>query len=100
MTHQEELAALRTQLEQAQQAIGLATTAVPTMEMDTNDPVGMMQRVVAEVTALKEALELAKDWGCFGPGMTIDGFTAKHGNVSKEQMAQIVARALSGEGRP
>jgi hypothetical protein len=48
----------------------------------------------------REALELAKDWGCFGPGMTIGGFTSKHGNVSKEQMAQIVARALSGEGRP
>jgi hypothetical protein len=47
----------------------------------------------------REALELAKDWGCFGPGMTIDGFTAKHGNVSKAQMAQIVARALAGEGR-
>ena len=53
----------------------------------------------ARVTALKEALELAKDWGCFGPGMTIGGFTSKHGNVSKEQMAQIVARALAGEGR-
>ena len=50
----------------------------------------------ARETTLREALELAKDWGCFGPGMTIDGFTAKHGNVSKKQMAQIVARALSG----
>jgi hypothetical protein len=57
-----------------------------------------LEAAEARETALLEALELAKDWGCFGPGMTIDGFTAKHGNVSKEQMAQIVARALSGEG--
>jgi hypothetical protein len=55
------------------------------------------EQAEARETALRDALELAKDWGCFGPGMTIGGFTSKHGNVSKEQMAQLVARALSGE---
>ena len=39
------------------EAIGLATTAVPTMEMDAADPVGMMQRVVAEIDTLREQVE-------------------------------------------
>jgi hypothetical protein len=35
------------------QAIGLATTAVPTMVMDPADPVGMMQKVVARMSQLE-----------------------------------------------
>jgi hypothetical protein len=37
-------------------AVGLATTAVPTMEINVSDPVGMMQRVVAENERLRAAL--------------------------------------------
>ena len=43
------------------EAIGLATTAVPTMEMDAADPVGMMQRVVAEVTRLRAQADALAD---------------------------------------
>jgi hypothetical protein len=38
-------------------AVGLATTAVPTMEINASDPVGMMQRVVAEVQNLRATNE-------------------------------------------
>lgn len=34
------------------QAIGLATTAVPNMIIDTDNPIGMMQRVVDKVQKL------------------------------------------------
>ena len=36
------------------QAVGLATTAVPDMEIDVTDPIGMMHKVVAEVARLRE----------------------------------------------
>lgn len=39
------------------QAIGLATTAVPSMVMRPNDPIGMMQEVCAENARLREALK-------------------------------------------
>lgn len=42
-------------------AIGLATTAAPTMEMDAADPVGMMQRVVAETDTLREQADALAD---------------------------------------
>ena len=48
-----ELNALQAENARLREAIGLATTAAPTMEMDAADPVGMMQRVVAEVTRLR-----------------------------------------------
>ena len=35
------------------QAIGLATTAVPTMEMDSSDPIGMMHQVVDSCNRLR-----------------------------------------------
>jgi hypothetical protein len=106
---EQEIAALRTQLEQAQargeafqaaaKTLGEERNAWRAIAQESNPEVAKaFEQAEARETALLEALELAKDWGCFGPGMTIDGFTAKHGNVSKEQMAQIVARALSGEG--
>ena len=34
------------------QAVGLASTILPQMEIDINDPIGMMQQVVTEVTTL------------------------------------------------
>lgn len=43
------------------EAIGLATTAAPTMEMDAADPVGMMQRVVAETDTLREQADALAD---------------------------------------
>jgi hypothetical protein len=88
-----EIDSLRTQLAEAQKN-------ADAFEMEWDKALIARAQAEARETALRDALELAKDWGCFGPGMTIGGFTSKHGNVSKEQMAQIVARALSGEGRP
>lgn len=46
-----------TELSELRQAVGLASTIVPDMEIDVRDPVGMMQRVVAEVERLKKGLE-------------------------------------------
>ena len=46
------------------QAIGLMTTALPSMEMDVNDPVSMARQVVAEVERLRvenKALVLERD---------------------------------------
>ena len=40
--------------EQWIQAVGLASTCVPDMEIDTSDPIGMMHRVVAERERLLE----------------------------------------------
>jgi len=45
--------ALKDKVERLQMAVGLATTAVPTMEMDSDHPVEMMQSVVAEVERLR-----------------------------------------------
>lgn len=42
------------------QAVGLATTAVPDMEIDVRDPIGMMHRVVATVTQLRADLATAQ----------------------------------------
>lgn len=42
------------------QAVGLATTAVPDMHVDIENPVGMMQRVVAEVERLRAEIERLK----------------------------------------
>ena len=52
-----EIDALRAQLSTMTQAVGLATTASPTMEMNAADPIGMMQTVCAEVNALREQLK-------------------------------------------
>lgn len=46
---------LGARLADALQAIGLASTAVPDMVVDVNDPVGMMQRVVDEVGRLRRS---------------------------------------------
>jgi ribosomal protein L16/L10AE len=48
-------------LEAAREAVGLATTAVPSMVMRADDPVGMMREVVKETEALREALEAARE---------------------------------------
>lgn len=46
----------RAENERLLQAVGLATTAVPHMQVDIENPVGMMQRVVAEVERLRAML--------------------------------------------
>ena len=51
----------RAENERLLQAVGLATTTVPDMQVDIEDPVGMMQRVVAEVERLREALRWYAD---------------------------------------
>lgn len=43
------------------EAVGLATTAVPGMEIDSSDPIGMMHQVVAAMAMSKLSEELA--WG-------------------------------------
>lgn len=43
-----------------QQAIGLATTAVPDMVVDADKPIGMMRRVVEEVDRLRTRLAAAE----------------------------------------
>ena len=40
------------ELSRLREAIGLATTALPSMEVDASDPVGMMRRVVDEHRAV------------------------------------------------
>lgn len=56
--HEENVAeAARAEAEELRQAIGLATTAVPDMVMDIDDPIGMMQRVVAQAERLRVAVE-------------------------------------------
>jgi hypothetical protein len=61
----EEIADLRAEIERLLQAIGLVTTTVPDMEIDIENPVGMAQRVVAEVERLRagnEKLREALSW--------------------------------------
>lgn len=53
----EENKLLRAEIERLLQAIGLATTAVPDMVVDVTDPLGMMQRVVAEVDRQRAEIE-------------------------------------------
>jgi hypothetical protein len=48
------------ELSTLRQAVGLATTAVPTMEMDTEHPIEMMQQVVAWVEAQAKEIEKLK----------------------------------------
>lgn len=43
------------------EAIGLATTAVPDMVMQPDDPIGMMHKVVARVRYLIQELTVAKE---------------------------------------
>ena len=50
----EQVKALEAENAKLQQAIGLATTMKPDMEMDVEDPVGMMQKVVSENAKLQE----------------------------------------------
>jgi len=52
-TPEREVVKLRDELALWQQAVGLASTCVPTMEIDVTDPIGMMQKVCAELAALK-----------------------------------------------
>ena len=52
-----EVVKLRDELALWQQAVGLASTCVPTMEVDVTDPIGMMQKVCAELAALKARLK-------------------------------------------
>ena len=48
---------LRAEIERLLQAVGLATTAVPDMQVDIENPVGMMQRVVAEFEKQRAEIE-------------------------------------------
>jgi hypothetical protein len=47
---------LKAEVERLRMAVGLATTAVPTMEMDPDHPIEMMQCVVTEVERLRGLL--------------------------------------------
>ena len=47
---------LKEQLAKMTQAVGLASTALPHMEIDVDDPIGMMQQLVERVKELEEAL--------------------------------------------
>lgn len=51
-----ELAALREQLATMTQAVGLASTIKGEMPMRPDDPIGMMQEIVAAVAALRAQL--------------------------------------------
>lgn len=51
-----ELAAVKCELEKFIQAVGLASTCVPTMEIDISDPVGMMQKVCDEFNILRSRI--------------------------------------------
>jgi hypothetical protein len=51
----------RVQLSRFMQAVGLASTAIPSMVVDPENPVSMMQRVVARVAALECDLAAALD---------------------------------------
>jgi len=55
----EEMAQLDKELSTLRQAVELATTAVPTMTMDADNPIRMMHRVVAETETLREQLRKA-----------------------------------------
>lgn len=48
-----ELDRLRAENSQLLQAVGIATTAVGSMEIDVSDPIGMMQTVVTETARLR-----------------------------------------------
>lgn len=48
--------ALEADTSKLRQAIGLATTCAPKMEMDVTDPIGMMQTVCAEFKVLEAKL--------------------------------------------
>ena len=45
------------EVEQLRQAVGLATTAKPSMVMRPDDPIGMMQEIVAQTAALLAEIE-------------------------------------------
>ena len=51
------VAALEAVLSAMTQAVGLATTCVPSMEINPDDPIGMMHRVCAEFDALRAELD-------------------------------------------
>ena len=64
-----------TEVEKLRRAVGLATTVVPEMVMDSEDPVVMMLKVVGKVTALEkmqaklvDALSWCSGSADFGPG--------------------------------
>ena len=87
----EKIEQLRADNERLLQAVGLATTTVPDMQVDIEDPVGMMQRVVAEVDRLRAQIErlraenerlradLATQQGC------CDGAAAQDAHVRQER---------------
>ena len=54
--HDAEIKRLRARVEVLEQALGLLTTLVPSMEVDSSDPLGMARKIEATVrAALKEA---------------------------------------------
>lgn len=54
------------EIERLREAIGLMTTAKPSMVMRADDPIGMAQEVVAEVERLREVAKLWDDATCLG----------------------------------
>jgi hypothetical protein len=54
MILKERLANLETTLEKYVQAVGLASTLVPDMEIDSENPIGMMKKLEAFVNKLKK----------------------------------------------
>ncbi len=71
------------------QAVGLASTIVGDMEIDVSDPVGMMQKVVAEVERLEAEVKELRSW--YEDGLECAAVIA-------EGMAEEVTDSYSGRG--
>ena len=78
------LATVEHQLALAHQAIGLATTCVPSMVLDLDHPIEMMQRVCQHL-AERENREIDL-------GRAITGWIAAN-NALKQRLAEVEARA-------
>ena len=81
------------------QAVGLASTIVPEMQIDPSDPIEMMQRVVARVEELKDykkELDKLRAWVAPRSGLTISQLgrrtrirSIKCRNEGREQSARL-----------
>lgn len=68
--------AIEAELAKFRQAVGLATTAVPDMVMNADDPIGMMHRVVAQRDKLAERMRQLEETlkRIAGAGMTVTAY--------------------------
>lgn len=96
----EQKAALRAEVERLTvtlstmtQAVGLATTCVPAMVMDPDDPIGMMQRVCAEVERLKDCAEwtLARNLESAAAQRERDMALVHERDAARAELAQAVS---------